>query len=78
MQDKHWKAAQALFSSALAVEPEDAKTRFLLAKVDYESGQIEAARTELEKALLLRPNQKEFLELRDKLNAAPPSKAGNR
>jgi tetratricopeptide (TPR) repeat protein len=78
MQDKHWKAAQALFSSALAVEPEDAKTRFLLAKVDYESGQIEAARTELEKALLLRPNQKEFLELRDKLNAAPPSKGGNR
>jgi len=76
MDRKLWPIAQRLFSAALDVEPDDARTRYLLARVDFESGDIEAARTELEKALRLRPNQREFLELRDKLQN-PPTKPAN-
>jgi len=77
MQENLLPAAEKFFAKAIEAEPDDAKTHFLLARVLKDDGQIEAARAELQKALLLRPNQKEFLELRDELaapSAKPPTK----
>jgi tetratricopeptide (TPR) repeat protein len=73
MEEKRWELAENFFQGALQTEPDDAKTHFLLARVYFEKGQPEAARAELEIALRFRPNQREFLELRDKL-AAPAAK----
>ena len=75
MEEKRWSLAQRFFGAALDADPDDAKTRYLLARVDFENGQPEQARVELEKALRLRPNQQEFLDLRDKLDgkAATPT-----
>ena len=74
MEEKRWELAEKFFSASLDSEPEDAKTHYLLARVRFESGNTIGARSELEKALRARPNQKEFLELQEKLT--PPSAAG--
>lgn len=70
MEEKRWPLAEKFFLNSLATEPGDAKTHYLLARVYFESGQLDAARTSLEKALRARPSQKEFLELKEKLDAA--------
>jgi len=67
MEEKRWKLAATFFTGALESEPDDAKTHYLLARVYAEDNQLEAARAEVETALRLRPNQKQFLELREKL-----------
>ena len=72
MEEKRWPLAEKFFAAALETEPDDAKTRYLLARVYTEDNKLDAARTELEKALRLRPNQREFLELRDKLDPSLP------
>ena len=72
MEDKRWDLSEKFLLGSIDAEPEDAKTYYLLARVRYESGKADAAKAPLKKALELRPTQKEFLELRDKL-AAPPT-----
>jgi tetratricopeptide (TPR) repeat protein len=74
MEEKRWPLAEKFFSAAIATEPDDAKTHYLLATAYHEDKQLDAARAEVETALRLRPNQKQFLELRDKL-ASPSPKA---
>jgi hypothetical protein len=73
MDEKFWPAAERFFSEAIDTEPDDAKAHYLLARCLKEDGKPADARAEIEKALALRPNQKEFLQLRDDLTA-PPSK----
>jgi tetratricopeptide (TPR) repeat protein len=75
MEEKRWDVAGKFFTAALQAEPEDAKTHYLLARVHFEDGQPEAARAELEIALRIRPNQREFLALRDQLAAPGPKPA---
>ena len=72
MEDKRWALSEKFFLGSIDAEPEDAKTYYLLARVHFESGKPDAAKAALKKALELRPNQKEFLELRDRI-AAPPT-----
>ena len=69
MEEKRWPLAEKFFASAIDAEPQDAKTHYLLARAYSDGSQPDAARREIEIALRLRPNQKQFLELRDKLNA---------
>jgi len=78
MEDKRWDLAENFLLRSIEAEPDDAKTYYLLARARLESGQPAPARAALKKALELRPAQKEFLELRDKLAAPikPPSAAG--
>jgi tetratricopeptide (TPR) repeat protein len=72
MEEKRWKLAQEFFKRAIDSEPDDAKTYYLLARAFMEDGQTGPARDALDGALRLRPNQKQFLELRDQLNAPAP------
>jgi Flp pilus assembly protein TadD len=72
MEEKRWKLAEEFFKRAIDSEPDDAKTYYLLARALMGDGRKEDARSALEKALLLRPDQKQFLELRDELNAPAP------
>ena len=71
MEDRRWDLAEKFLLASIDAEPDDAKTYYLLARVRFESGNPATAKAALQKALEQRPNQKEFLELRDKL-AAPP------
>ena len=70
-EEKRWPSAEAFFLAAIRAEPDDAKTYFLIARTRYEAGQPASAKEPLETALKMRPTQKEFLELREKI-AAPP------
>lgn len=73
MEEKRWPVAASFFKAALQTEPDDAKTHYLLARVYAEDNRLEAARAEVETALRLRPNQKQFQDLRDQLNASAPA-----
>lgn len=70
MEEKRWPLAEKFFLGSLASEPGEIKTRYLLARVYFESDRLDDARTELAKALAVRPKQREFLELQEKLDAA--------
>ncbi len=71
MEEKRWPLAEKFLGAAIEAEPTDAKTRYLLARVLFEQGKLDPARTEIGIALRARPNQKEFLELQEKLQARP-------
>ncbi|MHA3771585.1 tetratricopeptide repeat protein [Verrucomicrobiota bacterium sgz303538] len=71
MRQKFWRDAEKFFQAAIVIEPEDAKTYYLIALVRYDSGRSAEARAPLEKALSLKPGQRQFLELQQKL--AQPS-----
>ncbi len=75
MEEKRWALSESFLLGSIDAEPDDAKTYYLLARVRFESGNRDAAKNALQKALELRPQQREFLELRDKL-AAPPTPPG--
>ncbi len=71
MEDKRWDLSEKFLLSSIDAEPDDAKTYYLLARVRFEAGKAAEAKGPLQKALELRPAQKEFLELRERI-AAPP------
>lgn len=74
LEEERWELAEKFFASSSEAEPDDAKTFYLLARARFEAGKTDAAKSALGKALEMRPHQKEFLELRDKL-AKPPGAA---
>jgi tetratricopeptide (TPR) repeat protein len=69
--EKRLDLAEKFLASSVRAEPEGAKTHFLLARVRLAAGKRTEARAALEEALKLRPAQKEFLLLRDELDAPP-------
>jgi tetratricopeptide (TPR) repeat protein len=76
LEEKRFELAEKFFAGSLVTEPEAAKTHYLLARARYESGKLPEARTALDEALRLRPAQREFLELKEKLTppaATPPA-----
>ena len=73
MEEKRWPLAEKFFLGSLASEPGEIKTRYLLARVYFESGRLDEARAELTRALAIRPKQREFLELQQKLEAKNPA-----
>ena len=75
LEEQRFDLSEKFFLGSIDAEPDDAKTYYLLALVRFESGKRDTAKAALQKALELRPTQKEFLELRDKL-AAPPTPPG--
>jgi tetratricopeptide (TPR) repeat protein len=60
--------AQHFFEEALKQAPHDAKTHYLLAKTLFSEGDREAAQTELEIAIGLKPDQPEFKALGELIN----------
>jgi len=59
--------AEKWFRRAEDVDPRNAKTHFLLAKTLLGKNQRETARTEIEQALALKPEQPEFKALREEI-----------
>lgn len=72
LDEKRWELAEKFFAAAIAAEPEVAKTHYQLARARFEKGDLAGARTALDTALRMRPQQREFLELREKLIEAQP------
>jgi tetratricopeptide (TPR) repeat protein len=71
LEEKRYDLAEKFFIGSLVTEPEAAKTHYLLARARFEAGKLPEARTALDEALRLRPAQKEFLELKAKLDHPP-------
>lgn len=69
LEEKRFELAERFFAGSLITEPESAKTHYLLARARFEAGKLTEARVALDEALRLRPTQKEFLELRAKIEA---------
>ena len=67
-----WEDAERCVRAALGLNPSSVKALFLLAEISYTRGDLAAAREALSRALALRPEQPELLELQEKLRAAPP------
>jgi len=63
LEKKDWNAAAQYFHSAIQADPLDAKTHFLLARALLEAGDVGQASAEIQRALELKPDQKEFVEL---------------
>ena len=70
LDDERWDAAATLFTSALTLEPNDPKTRYLLARALFGGGEIDAAAREIRRSLELAPAQPEFLQLEEQIRAA--------
>jgi len=76
MEEELWDLAERFFTASLEAEPGDATRLYLLARARFGAGKKAAAQAALDEALKLRPHQKEFLELQDKLqNPTPPAEA---
>jgi Flp pilus assembly protein TadD len=61
-------AAVNFFRQAIALEPRNAKTHYLLAKALDLAGNRDAARVEAARAVELGPDQPEFKALQDQLS----------
>jgi len=63
LEKKEWNAAVEFFRAAIQSDPLDAKTHYLLARALLEAGDLTQASTEIRRALELKADQKEFVEL---------------
>jgi len=78
MEEKLWDLAERFFTASLESEPGDATRLYLVARVRFEAGKKAEAQAALHEALKLRPDQKEFLELQERLqNPTQPSGGAN-
>lgn len=71
MQEERWPLAEAFLAGSLALEPEDDRTSFLLAKVRYAQHNIAGARLALATSLRLQPTRPEYLALAGELQSLP-------
>lgn len=67
LEEERWPLAQKFFQQSLEMNPGDAKTNFLLASAALKNGDLGTARRAIDLALAGRPEQPEFLELRDEI-----------
>jgi hypothetical protein len=61
--EQEWNSAIELFRAALKIDPLDARTHYLLARGCLEAGDLNQAFSEIRRALELKADQPEFLEL---------------
>lgn len=69
MQEERWPFAEKFLKRAVLIEPDDANTHYLLAKVQLEMGNLPDALTEVKAALRLKPERREFQELQGRIEA---------
>ena len=69
--DRQWETAEQCLRMAISIAPASARAHLFLAEMKYAQGDLAAARTAIARALELRPNQPELIELQKKL-ASPP------
>jgi Flp pilus assembly protein TadD len=71
LEERQWQKAIDLFRASIQLDPGDAKTHYLLARAELESGDAAAALSEIQIALRLKPEQPEFRALFDLIRARP-------
>ncbi len=71
-QEKRWPLAELFLNGSLQIEPDDAKTCFLLAQVRWERHDLDGARAAIADALRLQPNMPQFQKLSRQLELPPP------
>jgi cytochrome c-type biogenesis protein CcmH/NrfG len=73
MQEKRWDIAERSFLKSLEVEPDDAKTYYLIARARFEAGNRQGAMAAVGEAIRRVPKQPEFLELRKQIAGETPA-----
>ena len=68
LEENQADKAVHLFERALALEPNEPKTLYLLARALFATGRTAEASERIDAALRLRPEQREFQELRDRIS----------
>jgi Tfp pilus assembly protein PilF len=71
LEQNQYGEAEGWFRHLAQVQPRNAKAHYLLAKTLFARGQKQEAKSEIETAIHLRPEQNEFQELRDNIEAVP-------
>jgi tetratricopeptide (TPR) repeat protein len=71
LQERQWKMAIDFFSASIRLDPDDAKTHYLLARAELENGEAARALSEIQTALRLKPEQPEFRALFENIRARP-------
>lgn len=67
IEEERWKLAADFLSASVNIEPEDAKAHYLLARARLKMGDIGGARSEIDEALRLKPQQAEFQALSEEI-----------
>src|ERR1700677_2376976 len=62
LRDKQWEAATAFLEKAISIEPNDAKTYYLLARARQGAGDLPGADRAIKQALVLAPGDEGFQE----------------
>jgi tetratricopeptide (TPR) repeat protein len=70
-EEKRWPLAEAFLNGSLQIEPNDAKTSFLLAQVRWERHDFQGAREAIANAVRLQPDRPEFQKLSHELASDP-------
>ena len=71
MHEQRWDAAEKCLRTAIALDPTSARAHVFLAEMKLAQGDLPAARTAAAKAMELRPDQPELIELQKKIGNAP-------
>ena len=71
MEEKRWDVAERAFLQSLRIEPNSAKTYYLIARARRELANREGALAAIEQAIRLAPKQPEFQDLREQILALP-------
>ena len=72
LEEKRWKLAGNFFRHALEYAPNDAKTHYLLARAELNSGDLASARREIARAIELDARHPEFFALQKEIESAQP------
>ena len=70
LAEHRWSLANKFLTNSLADSPNDAKTHFLLARIKLELGDAPGARSQIQVAIALKPEEKAFRELAAKIETA--------
>ena len=70
-EEKRWPLAEAFLNGSLQIEPDDAKTSYLLAQVRWERHDFQGARAAIANAVRLQPDRPEFQKLSHELASDP-------
>ena len=72
LEERRWELAAKFLQGALRASPNDPKTHYLLARSYLHQGAVADARLEAATAIRLRPDQREFLELKNEIEQSQP------
>jgi hypothetical protein len=70
LEEQDWEQAAKFFRASLQVVPGDSKSHYLLARAEFSWGHKREAAAEIQKAILLNPDQPEFVRFQETVRAA--------